>query len=806
MRGSANIKVRPLRLALLVDPNSALQIRGAIRLACSLWGGMFFPIIPMYKRMPASWHDKPLRTPSAKDVVQGYIDAFDPDILVQFSAELPSYIADARLEVVKPQDVWNNAAHGADGDPSFGISVLDVMNDVYRECFKYKQKYPTKVIIPTMPKKLGLFWASVFGEYSSEILSVVDDHYSEPLEIDRPQVAADKFHTFTDTDTLFPRRITSWGLSQGRLGFGRNACVYFMDAASAEDIIDYWNLRATGRSVVPLPKQFLHEESFKKTTKEFLIQERRAWRHDPKNFDAASFVRSRHSTMDEMAQFAKTLEFSESNSNDPANPNYLLQHWYPRIWDEWARGKDGGVADIYADGEDSIEIESAPDLEMRLKPLFPKFTQSSRVGSHGICANEFDLHLFGANEHLAEVYPKVHGANLARAISGIGFRGEWRIGRHGLVKLVRNSVVESRTVPASETIFFAWLADHGWKAELSPPGILAKQIFKRLNGYPRLLSDKSVLGLIEYMNGGSVKKNGEPSAENRVSTERELAVGEIKKRLAGQSGLSGLYDTFLQKGVFKLGLRTKCPACQRNTWFGLSSLRESMDCPKCLSAFPAAGNIDQKSGSWYYRTAGPFSVPNYADGAYAVLLTLDALSDRMFSLIRTTAVPSFSAASTGKDALEADLAMFWRDVSYGEESEGLLFGECKTYGLFEAKDISRMSYLASTFPGAVLVFSTLREAFTTKEVAALRRLAKSGRKYWKTERPINPVLILTGTELLNWQRPPYCWDKAQQERFRHVHDILSLCDATQQLYLNLPPWSDDWRKRWERKIHRRKAQ
>lgn len=807
MLGTANIKVRPLKLALLVDPNSAVQVREAIRLACSLWGGMFFPIIPMYKRMPASWRDGPLRAPPAKKVVQGYIDAFDPDVLVQFAADLPSYVADARLQVVKPQAVWGKVAPDEDREPLFGISALELLNDVYQECFKYKSRHPTKVIIPAVPQKLGLFWASVFGEYPSHISSAIDSHYSEPLDVDRPHVAPDALLALTDQAVLFPRRLTAWGLTRhGGFRLERHACVYFMDATSVEDVVDYWNLRATGRSVIPLPKQFVHEESFRKAVEQFLVQERRAWRHDPKHFDVASFVRSRHSTMDDMGAYAKTLKFAENRLSHPENSYYVLQRWYPRIWDEWARGKDGGVADIYCAEEDSIEIGNTSDLEMRLKPLLPKFARQSWFRSRGLCANEFDLRLYGGDELLAEVYPKARGDHLIRAISGIaGLRGEWRIGRHGLVKLVRRSSSESRTVPASETIFFAWLADHGWKAELSPPGILAKQIYKRLNGYPSLLADKAVLGLIEHMNGGSVSRNGTPSAGDRVTAEREVAVGEVKNRLKGPSGKSRLYDTLLEKGVFKLGLRTKCPNCQRNTWFALSVLRESLECPKCLSSFAAAGNIDQASSSWYYRTAGPFSVPNFADGAYTVLMTLNALGDRMFGSLRTTSVPSFVATSAERNDIEADFAMFWREMYHGDENEGLLFGECKTFGLFETNDIERMRYLASTFPGAVLVFSTLREALTTKEVAALARLAKSGRKYWKAERPINPVLILTGNELLNSERPPDCWKEAEQERFQHVDDLLSLCDATQQLYLNLPSWHEDWRKRWEQQSERRNA-
>jgi hypothetical protein len=60
---------------------------------------------------------------------------------------------------------------------------------------------------------------------------------------------------------------------------------------------------------------------------------------------------------------------------------------------------------------------------------------------------------------------------------------------------------------------------------------------------------------------------------------------------------------------------------------------------------------------------------------------------------------------------------------------GILFGECKTYGTVEEKDLKRMRTLAKEFPGACLAFCTLRKTITAKEVRALKRLAKVGRRY-----------------------------------------------------------------------------
>jgi len=793
--GSADIKVRPLKLALMVDPNSALQVREAIRLACTQWGGTFFPIIPVHKRMPVSWRDGPLKVPPAESVVKGYLDGFDPDILVQFGKDLPKYLLDSKLKVLKPQDFWSSGRDKDATQPTYGIGVLDILLDIYQEHFKFKAKYPLRAIVPVIPKALGLFWASVFGEYPAHIANAIDQEFADALDLSKPDVRADKFRELIAGDVLFPRRFTQWATRvQGGSGFRGNAAVFFMDASKIEDVIDFWNLRASGRSVLPLPKQFLDEESFKQIVVEYLDEHRRPWGNGGLGFDVASLVRSRNSTMEEMQSFAKSLALpSLDGQQGAATQRVSLQHWYPRLWDEWARGKDGGVADVYGQDIETIDVAGEEDLSIRLKSLIPSFGRENWFWSHGRCANEFDLRLYGADEHLAEVYPKVEGNHLLHAIDGYTGSGEWRVGRHGLVRIVLGVSGESRKVPESEKIFFAWLKDRGWEAKLSSPGILAKQIYKRLGGAVGMLANNDVLALIEHMNGGTVSRGG-AQKDDRVVAEREVSVAEVKRKLSGHR-----YEWFVQKGIFKLGLQTKCPNCQRNSWFAMTTLKEELDCPKCLNTFRAAGNIDQGRSGWFYRTAGPFSVPNFADGAFSVLLTLEALSGRIVSSRRSTAVPSFEATAPGKVGLEADLAMFWRDGSYGDDTAGILFGECKSYGLFKTKDFQRMRYLAETFPGAILVFSTLRESLTKEEIAALTRLAKFGRKYWKAERPVNPVLILTGAELLTWKRTPLCWSEELQKRFRNVHSLMDHCNASQQIYLGLPSWQEDWQTAFERR-------
>jgi hypothetical protein len=420
MLGSANIKVRPLKLALMVDPNNASQVREAIRLACSLWGGMYFPIIPVHKRMPASWRIGALKAPLAVDVVQGFLVGFDPDLLVQFGKELPNYIIDSKLKVIKPEDFWRLHRGRNNCDPAYGIGVLDLLFNIFQEHFKFKAKFPAKVILPKIPKAFGLFWSSVFGEYPLHIAKAVEKEFSEALDVLMPEARADKFFELTADDVLFPRRITKWATHvQGGNNFRGHASIFYMDAGKIEDVIDFWNLRASGRPVLPLPKQFLKEKSFKNAVVEFIDEHRRPWGNGNNSFEVATLVRSRHSTMGEMEAFAKALRPDVGEgAQDLASQQISLQHWYPRLWDEWARGKDGGVADVYGKDEEAIDITGAQDLLIRIKPLIPSFARENWLRSDGVCANEFDLRIFGADEHLAEVYPKVEGNHLLQEISG----------------------------------------------------------------------------------------------------------------------------------------------------------------------------------------------------------------------------------------------------------------------------------------------------------------------------------------------------------------------------------------------------
>ena len=283
------------------------------------------------------------------------------------------------------------------------------------------------------------------------------------------------------------------------------------------------------------------------------------------------------------------------------------------------------------------------------------------------------------------------------------------------------------------------------------------------------------------------------------------ALGEVKTRVrAVGRNRDDLYHSLNERKLFQLGYKTQCTHCGRNSWFSIDELAAELTCPLCYKRLAAISAVDSANrGAWHLKMAGPFSVERFADGGYSVLLALHFFQqDRS---LQTTPTMSFTAthAKTGK-VLEADLGLLWQETVYGETEHGVLFAECKSYNKFKKEDFARMRALAAEFPGAVLAFCTLRKTLESAEIREVTRIANAGRKYWKSERPINPVLVLTGQELFNHFGAPTCWkDLAVPEWIKRTHTLLDQCNATQAIYLGLPHWQETWSKEFEKKRARK---
>jgi hypothetical protein len=230
------------------------------------------------------------------------------------------------------------------------------------------------------------------------------------------------------------------------------------------------------------------------------------------------------------------------------------------------------------------------------------------------------------------VLPYDHGPEVLR-IAGGGYhflRDEFRIARTGLIHLIKWRQHSRWKLPLAEDVFFAWLRDKGFVAELSTCGRLAKQMHSQLAGWTNVLTDEPLLALFDKMTKGGEEGKG-------------FSLGEVKNTLRsiGSNG-NRLYESLVERNVFQLGYKTRCTHCGRASWFSVSEFAKKLQCPLCFKELDAISAVDSDNkGTWHLKTAGPFSVDKFADGSYSVLLSLNFLQEDRS--LQTTPVMSFNA-------------------------------------------------------------------------------------------------------------------------------------------------------------------
>jgi hypothetical protein len=216
-----------------------------------------------------------------------------------------------------------------------------------------------------------------------------------------------------------------------------------------------------------------------------------------------------------------------------------------------------------------------------------------------------------------------------------------------------------------------------------------------------------------------------------------------------------------------------------------------------FSVSAAAANDRQ----WSFKPVGPFNVRDFAAGAYTSLLTWQFIAG-----IRDRATTPILSSEIVKDGVkrEVDLTLFCNDGRWGAPKVELLLAECKSYDVFGARDVTKMQEIGEHFPEAILVFAKLGADFKPTEIGLLTRLVVRQRRLWRSQKPHNAVLLLTGTELFGFRGAPHCWEgrggkfEEAYKKWTFIRSLRQLAEITQELYLGVPSqheWAESERKK-----------
>lgn len=785
-------KCRPIRLGFLVRPGRPADLRRAVEINTVLWGGVRNPIIPLYRQIPHTWADGLHDPPSAKAVLRGYIATFQPDFLVKPKnvSLLPGTFPEGRvLELADVLPVPRPGERLPSRSPiGYGLDMMDVYRDAYRKVHQFVQRHPGKYQIPILRGQLRVFGMCLWGAFPAEAdLGYYAKTFEKVFE-----AKTKAYHTATTLlrDTFVPLDMTTYELEQD--GGAPEPCVFLLDAGNPVDLIDYWNLRACGGRCAPLPLSALKELA--SDVRHFMHRHLRRLADNDKQLTYPYLVGSRSLKKDTVKGVMTSLGL------DPKH-RLILGH-YPRLWAKREASWDQATPARFYCEEQHGHIDGEGG-HLSFDALHPKFAaRFGQIAPRWMNVITLDEHypetlpasvIPDGIEKVERVFEHYPVSSIWTNDDGIVIPCEYKKWRHHL------------TMPDASRIGEEWARAKGYKMELSDSGHILQSMVNVAGGLfeGRWFANEDIIQALGQM------------AEGRKAEERAVPVGKfrgiLEKANHREDSTDGVTDRHLEyfkdKGILRLCLKVQCPHCRQHPWYALEELAHRLECRHCLRGFAFPLATPPTEQAWGYRPVGPFASPGYAQGAYSVFLAMRFLTEQLDA--RTTCVPSCKLIEDSRE-WEVDLICFWQRQSWSDSGRHVIFGECKCFGDFEAKDIRRMKEVVSRFPGSIAAFCTLKPALSAREKCLIARFAESGRKPRKGESWPVPVLVLTSNELcvMTPGRVRYQWGASNAVGLsakmpRGDWNMLDLCSASQEEYLGLSSRYEWVKQFYEKKSRRR---
>lgn len=811
----ASIKLRPTRIGFLVRPNDLTSIRKIMRACTCIWGGLFNPIIPVFHRPPSEWNHEPYKTGlKGVNIAKGYINFYEPDVYVEAEHGLLEEVGLGALrekhtlepciisldDFLKPQDSkdWS--------EPFFGLNIIDVYQNLYDTEHRFKLKHERAAILVKEENGSGLAQA-IFGVYpklkdTAYIKKSFVDVFAPKVLKATPESWLEVFKNGAET----PLRLTKHKLNTERY-WHHDIVIYVFDPKLPTDLIDLWNLRLEPHPILPVPIEWF--EQLSEFLSDVIIETFRPVRGNNHGV-------MHHATI----EFGRSIEMNvreEALTHLKAMPAGALtvKHWRNRVWEEQVDDqihKEKRMKVTAEEQQKTIEIKEEKKWAATFEVLTPEFAE--RFGGHNYrWVNTLMLSGHGS-EKIAKVIPFNH---FDRSWPKLGLGSESVIvGSEGWVfgQRFKNSN-EYVTLLNMEEAVIGSLKVSGIEAELSDPGHIAKQMLESLGGIrgSYLLADSETLNLLNKMAGNLRRRsNDNESTEetfDRRSASRTTWTTLISKRNPKKSIRNAKLEDFTNSNIIKLGLETHCPHCQAYNWHTLTAVDYKITCERCLKIydFPQA-NLREHNENWFYRVIGPFSVPDYGQGSYSVLLTLRVLQNLGSSWDEMTFSTALKLHFDGIDA-EADFIAWRRKESHDFHNKPvLLIGEAKSFGsgdLIKPKDLVKLKQIGKKLPGAFIVISVLRDHYTESEKKLLKSFVTWCRRLNTNGLPTNPVILLTSNELFFDFLISETWKKLGNvykpfADYEHTHNLNGFADATQQIYLGVEPFYE-----WRNKEYKKKT-
>jgi hypothetical protein len=325
--------------------------------------------------------------------------------------------------------------------------------------------------------------------------------------------------------------------------------------------------------------------------------------------------------------------------------------------------------------------------------------------------------------------------------------------------------------------------DAGFSVKLSNGGLILRQLIRQVAGLQgaRVFKIPGVRRLFK-MHGptacfrreealpviGSIDPDN-PSA--KFSDHKHLYIEP--RKLGSKLEPPAVFSYLVEKGLFRIGRKLSCPACRMQSWIPLDNLKHRVECEMCGHAYDATRQLVDEP--WDYRRSGLLGAEKNAQGAIPVALTLQQLQAN-FHGFRDVYSPSLELEPKGGGA-KSEIDFIWISTRSYSERAAVILGECKDAGLIKPeefeKDINNLKRIADALPEKrfeTFVLLAKLAPFTQDEIECAETLNDKYRQR---------VILLTANEL----EPYHFYDRFKNQGIRYRGGTPEdLGETTAQLY------------------------
>jgi len=757
--------VRPIRFAFLVSFKHPHTLSEAISYSTALWGGMFNPLIPIWRKFPFKYE---------KNRSFGLIEDFDPDFIVNLLPyDVPKEFSLRYSNIIKKEKFIRKTAKN---QITFlkGISILPLLRFVWEKQTRTIKGH-SRVILPikSPPNNKLNYWDFVFGKFPSNTRADFLSNFRKALKTKDFNCKFSNIQKVDLTKIMSPIQFSSYTLNRYGGGIdGFSSHIIFVGRHNnVKDLLEYWNIRAAGKEIIFVPPKYY--KYFELSIKHIAESGNYPINESIQNY--CDIQKGSSITGDEYDNISKWI-IKISNLSLPR------RSWLPN----WGRRIERVANDINPCKISDLQTEEISLLDnQRLTPfktISPSILEKRIPYKIGEYSWALEIELRG-NYRDDLFFRLPYNKSMEDLIKHrmLTITQEAKLSRKGVV-LFPNYFHETEHLFPLKVweVFSEHFKYYGMEITPSPAGIFAQKIIDKMDGLDGCRIFK-IRGVREVL-----KKLSDPKPEKRfrfgmIFGDLSAIIGRKRKDKGGganwdeklykgwsaipgkQTNVSNVITYLFKKNILRAGLKLRCNNCQKEEWYHIGEFSENYTCKYCFQN-QHIGNL--KDNNWRYKADGLFMIPNTGEGSLSVICSLWRLKNighfdfRGFKYITSIFINS--------GQFEIDYAVI--NFSFFKTDYDLVIGEARNYKNFSERDAMKLVKISKKFPKEpFLSFTTLKEEFTKSEKDILKKLVDDGYQ----------VIAMTRQEI-----DPYdLYGRFEKVHHKYAHTLKEFSENTIQLNL-----------------------